>query len=172
MKGKYQRSTLLSGTEAKDSDSFLWKQIIALWPSLMQNVTHVLESGRNTLFWKDNWLNSDQSLLQRCPSNASLADQFETTSSFVIELGGWDLARIQSLLPSDMFLWIRVMSASLAKDSADGVAWQGNKDGSFSVKSSYWSRCDLPTSSPCSIWKRIWDWQRPQRIKIHVGSGP
>ncbi|KAI9122849.1 hypothetical protein K1719_005738 [Acacia pycnantha] len=48
------------------SDSELWRNLVRIWPKLVENVHWEVGNGELADFWRDKWLESNGSLLVRC----------------------------------------------------------------------------------------------------------
>ncbi|KAI9077623.1 hypothetical protein K1719_040398 [Acacia pycnantha] len=70
LSGKYCRSkNLLKEAASKNSDSEVWKNLVSLWPSVVDNMCWSVGNGEKVHFWTDRWLDKGKSLLEVCRDN-------------------------------------------------------------------------------------------------------
>ncbi|RYR45291.1 hypothetical protein Ahy_A07g031128 [Arachis hypogaea] len=50
-------------TAVKQADSPLWKEIVKLWPLLIENCNCNIGDGRKTLFWINRWVQDEECLI-------------------------------------------------------------------------------------------------------------
>lgn len=75
----------------------------------------------------------------------------------------WDI--LQEFLP--LSIPVKVASICPPKDDAppDYVLWSGSSSGEFTVKEAYNKLEEENWSERDSLWKKVWQWGGPQRIK-------
>ncbi|KAF7843937.1 hypothetical protein G2W53_000842 [Senna tora] len=88
---------------------------------------------------------------------------------FIVEEGVWNLRKLETHLLREIVDIIRNMWDPNVILGEDKVRWKYSGDGEFSVSSAYKaiSKND-EESSRDDVWKRIWNWRGPQRIKTFL----
>ncbi|KAI9115855.1 hypothetical protein K1719_012785 [Acacia pycnantha] len=52
--------------QSMKSDSELWRNLVRIWPNLVENVHWEIGNGELADFWRDKWIEGNGSLLERC----------------------------------------------------------------------------------------------------------
>lgn len=80
-----------------------------------------------------------------------------------LEPNGWNMEKLNQVLPWDIVREICTIHASSISPTEDSLYWKDNKDGNFSVKFAY----DVLTTSESQInwnWKKNWKIQTTPKI--------
>ncbi|XP_061362742.1 uncharacterized protein LOC133306440 [Gastrolobium bilobum] len=176
LRSKYKvDERLIPNISASANDSGLWKTIVKIWPQTLENSHIILGDGVHTSFWMDLWVPG-------CPLLVSLAVQsippimiHWSTSQFITCYGNWDWPLFQHSLPTSVLDKIRSVLPPTVDPSLDRVIWEGSQDGGFSVKSAYNYLMGTSHYHQDRIWKVIWAWPGPERIRqflwlLYTGS--
>lgn len=111
--------------------SFFWKGVLTSLPALRSCISHEVTSGKETLFWKDGWINviapmnlwPDKSSMSRCP-NGTLHE----------------LVHLLDESPfngNEFICQVRANVRRPVSQLGDKKSWRLSGNGSFSVKSFY-----------------------------------
>lgn len=113
-KAKYAiQSADCSEWRPKSSMSNAWRGILKAVPIIQQGVRKTVRNGRNTSFWKDNWL-GDGPLQDRAMSLIPMQDIDKPVADFWDS--GWKWNRFEDLLPSECLSKV----AAILLSEADG----------------------------------------------------
>lgn len=82
--------------------------------------------------------------------------------------GNWDLAGVQGIPPNQVLHKIQNMIAPNVGRGEDRVAWKLSADGEFSNLSAYLSVLDPSLWHHDGCYKRIWSFQGPKRVRLHL----
>lgn len=136
---------------------------------LLHNLWIELGNSRNTLFWKDKWVDSHTSLESWCPNNVPLPVSYSTVNEWILEDGNWDIEKIKRLISDqDTMLKILAIPPPLPSNPNDRLAWAGTKEYVFSVKSAYSIVHGEASVQGEDVWRCMWSWKGPFRFQIHV----
>ncbi|KAL4327452.1 hypothetical protein AHAS_Ahas13G0101500 [Arachis hypogaea] len=147
--------------------SALWKSLSQLWPIIQESLVHRVGNGCLTKFWKDDWLNIRDHLLKHKLPSATSGDKNNYVCDFVNNEGEWKIEHLKQLLPDECIQRICANPPPRASDPPDKLAWKHSKDERFSVKSAY-CYSNRIQSQGREVWKRIWTWKGPQRMKLFI----
>ncbi|CAA0812774.1 Unknown protein [Striga hermonthica] len=119
-------------------------------------------SGFGTI---NKWLHSDVTLGQ-VSLDTTIPEQqhYRTVADFRSETGHWRWESFSHLLPATYLLQV----ASRPPPQSDGrdlIYWGHSDDGSFTTASAYHSLAGPTAMEATRIWKLIWQWEGPQRIR-------
>ncbi|CAL0334976.1 unnamed protein product [Lupinus luteus] len=90
-----------------------------------------------------------------------------TVSNFVLPTGNWDLDRLKSLLPAQVWLRISAMQPP-CYEYEDCIAWKFTNDGDFTMSSVYKMLLGSQNLVRVNPFPKIWDWQGPQHIHLFL----
>lgn len=82
--------------------------------------------------------------------------------------GLWCLERIKHLLPDDIIQHILAISPPNPRGTCDRVPWKLSKDGEFTTTSAYEYTVRQPENLQSDLFKSIWSWSGPERIRMHL----
>ncbi|CAN1779642.1 Putative ribonuclease H protein At1g65750 [Linum perenne] len=120
------------------------------------------------MFWTDKWADVDIRLLDfAVPTTADL-DLSCTVASMVNSEGQWDFPRLDRLLTPDAVDIVAGMTPPQASRGPDDWIWSLETSGRFSIKSAYNLICETNSISDSPLWKAVWHWNGPERIKYFL----
>ncbi|WCJ44200.1 RNA-directed DNA polymerase (reverse transcriptase)-related family protein [Euphorbia peplus] len=163
---KYNTNDLLDPFQPARSDaSLLWKAIVRTKDDLHIGLKWAIGDGTTTKFWKDNWVGDLGPLLRLAtgPVDPNIINL--TVADMMDESGDWCWPRFIHLLPE---LCIYTLAASLGcrlTSGKDQAFWMGSSSGLFTVKSAYSIISDDFSNGGSNMWKDIWRWDGPHRIR-------
>ncbi|CAN1815404.1 Putative ribonuclease H protein At1g65750 [Linum perenne] len=79
--------------------------------------------------------------------------------------GGWNWTLLESCLPPSCLEQIAGMKTPVDNDTEDGMLWGPDPKGKFSISSAYEIVAANHMVSDTNLWKSVWKWQGPNRIK-------
>ncbi|CAN1153952.1 Putative ribonuclease H protein At1g65750 [Linum perenne] len=162
---KYLKRTVNGYTLArKKGFSAVWRGVLKAWPFVVNGMRWCIKDGQNTRFWTDRWVDSgiilsDHALDIRRVDNSLLVSQVCS------EPGVWDFDFLVSVLPFNVAMQVVGMSTPNNNLGKDGLAWGLEPDGAFSVRSAYLMVSENDADPIDQVWRHIWKWNGPNRIK-------
>lgn len=130
----------------------------------MANIKWVLGDGSNIRFWKDIWLGNEP-LIHLAKANLNEDQLDEKVCDFISDDGDWNWPKIGSVLSTRGCMKLASQLSPGYGHNNDKVAWRHSKDNDFSVSSAYDFLGNNFRQNEPKIWKAIWGWCGPQRIK-------
>ncbi|CAN1744017.1 Putative ribonuclease H protein At1g65750 [Linum perenne] len=163
---KYLKETI-NGPQLrrKTGSSSLWKGIRRVWPDLASGCQQSIRNGKDTLFWTANWLDSGIILADHATRTLTDSDLACSVADMTENSEGWDWDRLSSSLPPAILNQIAGMGPPKADGGEDDLIWGPEPKGHFSLKSAYDIRAAVCNPSQSNIWRIVWKWQGPSRIK-------
>ncbi|CAL1366122.1 unnamed protein product [Linum trigynum] len=166
MQGKYfhQREGRIIGMK-RSNHSSLWKGILKSYPLMQRATVWSIRDGRTTDFWNHPWI--DQDTLLKDFSLRSLTDDERCCSvaEMANDQGEWEWSKLNSLLPNDCLMRIAGMEAPVQGMGEDTTIWGLEKDGRFRLKSAYLLAANEVGEEAQAVWKKLWEWKGPNRVK-------
>ncbi|CAN1745399.1 Putative ribonuclease H protein At1g65750 [Linum perenne] len=144
--------------------SAVWRGVLKVWPQVLNGLHWSIRDGRNTHFWTDRWVDSGVILVDHA-LNIQGVDSSLLVSQACSESGLWNLDFLFSVLPRDIVLQVVGVSPPVDSLGEDSLVWGLEADGKFSVRSAYLMITDNDTSQRDPMWRHIWNWQGPSKIK-------
>ncbi|CAN1745190.1 Putative ribonuclease H protein At1g65750 [Linum perenne] len=126
------------------SQSAVWKGISREWGNMLVGARAAIRNGRETKFWTTRWLDSGDRLIDAFTGNIEELDISQSVADFVNIDGQWEDC------------------------GEDEWIWGGESNGSFSIKSAYSIVCRSEISGSQDMWKQIWGWRGPNRIRCFL----
>ncbi|CAN1127767.1 Putative ribonuclease H protein At1g65750 [Linum perenne] len=148
----------------KTGFSSLWRGVMKVWNYTLQGLQWSIKNGRGTSFWNDKWLDSGM-VLRDFAVNDQGVDLLASVSNFVLPDGNWNVELLSNCLPHGALVQVIGMSPPCEKLGDDEVAWGLEANGGFGVKSAYTLVKELDRSSEDNVWKKVWTWEGPAKIK-------
>ncbi|CAN1792527.1 Putative ribonuclease H protein At1g65750 [Linum perenne] len=166
LQGKYLKDSTDGLIPAhRSSQSNIWRGICHAWPCMMAGARAGVRDGQLTSFWESKWLDSGIILGNWAAVAEPEFNPLDRVADFVIGDEGWDLEKLNKLLPSDIVE--QVVGRSPPRDDLgpDIWVWGYNHDGRFTVKSAY-NMITAQNAPRTGInWDKVWKWEGPYRIK-------
>ncbi|CAN1146653.1 Putative ribonuclease H protein At1g65750 [Linum perenne] len=147
------------------SQSAVWKGLTAEWNTMLQGSMAVIRNGRDTNFWTTHWLDKDNHLLEFASGDLTKTELQEVVANYATDDGEWNFKKIRILLLVEGLELVMGMSPPKSDRGADGWAWGGETDGKFSIKTAYSLLNDQLDGNNDQLWKTIWRWKGPNRVK-------
>ncbi|XVE48701.1 hypothetical protein DITRI_Ditri01bG0023300 [Diplodiscus trichospermus] len=149
-----------------DSASNIWQGLVDAVPLLAGGLRKAVENRATTSFWCDPWLLSTP-LIDVATSDISLKEQNYIVSHYW-GANGWDLERLQQILPADIILQLNATLLRDDHEAEDKFMWGLNSSGHFSVKSAYMSLRQNFGEVCDDLWRQIWRIKAPQRVHVFI----
>lgn len=148
--------------------SHMWRGIVKVWHDVEKGILWGIQNGKQTCFWKDNWVPGVGVLEDFCHNNLPPEEESAFVSDYAID-NGWCWDKFSNLLPD----WVCDQIASVKPPSIgrdDFSIWQFASDGCFSIKAAYnyLSKSPVNVAPPSFNFSQVWDWQGPQRNKTFL----
>ncbi|CAN1804498.1 Putative ribonuclease H protein At1g65750 [Linum perenne] len=164
LKTKYLKQTE-SGLIPKKTKrwSSCWKGINATWTIFTGGLYWSVQNGRKTNFWKERWLDDGTVIGDLIQIPAGHEDG--VIADFCDSSGSWDIEKLTELLPLNIVQSVVGMTPPCPDLGDDFPIWGLEPNGSYSVKTGYLLAKELVEGATNGIWKKIWSWKGPQRIR-------
>ncbi|CAN1304228.1 Putative ribonuclease H protein At1g65750 [Linum perenne] len=127
-----------------------------------------IRNGRDTLFWTSKWIDSEVVLADHATVSLSDVEKERTVAEATSLDGGWDWAFLKDHLPEDIIRLVAGMEPPMTEDREDELIWGPGPKGKFSIKSAYEILDCISNESADNIWKTIWKWEGPNRVKHFI----
>ncbi|CAA0819658.1 Unknown protein [Striga hermonthica] len=166
MKAKYKLNVpnlLANGNLPKGSITM--RAVGKIWNNLMKGIRWSVGDGKRIKFWQDRWLQSDLTLLQACTGLVPHSFIDWTVSNYCTADGQWRWSLFSHLLPAKVLLQIAAVPPPGETSGPDLLYWGFSVDGRFTMKSAYDSLSDDVITTDPWLWRVIWKWAGPQRIR-------
>ncbi|CAN1162506.1 Putative ribonuclease H protein At1g65750 [Linum perenne] len=147
------------------SMSPLWKGIICEWETMLAGSKSAVRDGMETWFWTSNWVDSDLQLLDYADTSSPEFDISSTVASMVTREGQWDFHKLDRLLAPEAVEAVAGMTPPNVNRGPDDWVWGLEATGWFSIKSAYNLICSSAQFPDSRVWKEVWKWNGPNRIK-------
>ncbi|KAF7826982.1 hypothetical protein G2W53_018146 [Senna tora] len=95
-------------------------------------------------------------------------DEEATVALFTTASGAWNWGVFENLIPPEICLKVRSIPPPSNDDSEDKPVWSLSKDGNFSTKSAYMLIKGEQDLEDVDVWKKIWKWKGPEKIKYFM----
>ncbi|CAN1126735.1 Putative ribonuclease H protein At1g65750, partial [Linum perenne] len=143
--------------------SSIWKGMNESWSIFTGGLSWSIRNGRKTNFWRERWLDDGTiigDLVQTPPGQeeAVIAD-------FCDQSGAWDVDSLARMLPANVLRSVVGMTPPCPDLEDDAPVWGLEPHGSYSVKSGYLLAKEMGEGVHNAIWKRVWSWKGPQRVR-------
>ncbi|CAN1162619.1 Putative ribonuclease H protein At1g65750 [Linum perenne] len=143
--------------------SSCWKGLQETWPTFQGGLYWGIRNGRKTNFWTERWLDNGSILSEQCtPPSDRIVDK---VADYCTTDGNWDLELLSSFLPNTLMEEVVGMTPPCDELEDDIPVWGLEPNGCYSVRSGYLLSIGLEDYNGMSIWKRIWRWEGPQRVR-------
>lgn len=152
----------------KRGASNLWKGVCSAWEHINPNISWRTGNGNLIRFWLDKWVPLEDTLVKYFDVGSYDMDVNCTVKDFILHSGQWDAAKLSSCLPVDVVSKILAMHIPACSDIIDRVIWHLSHDGRFTLKSAYNMHIDDQPPYHNNLFKIIWKWKGPQRVKTFL----
>ncbi|KAL4329123.1 hypothetical protein AHAS_Ahas13G0268600 [Arachis hypogaea] len=164
---KYGRDKiLLHDMKACATDSPLWKELTKLQELFYQNISHSIGDGKEANLWRDRWVKNEPPLLLNSKKFIDNTNLNMTVSEAVIH-GQWNFEFLRQFLHEETLCKIRAIPPAEPELGRDGLRWNPANDGNFSISSTY-RILENHGEETDQIWRIIWKWGGPERIKCFI----
>ncbi|CAN1799141.1 Putative ribonuclease H protein At1g65750 [Linum perenne] len=124
-----------------------------------------LRDGAETNFWLDRWVDGGERLIDLASGHSSGIDVDQPVNAIVSPHGEWNWPLFDNFLSRDGCLQVAGMSPPIAGAGEDKITWGLERDGRFSIRSAYLLVTEEESAALDPIWRLIWRWKGPQRIR-------
>ncbi|CAN1174693.1 Putative ribonuclease H protein At1g65750, partial [Linum perenne] len=126
---------------------------------------HSIRNGKSTLFWQHRWLDSGTKLIEWATRPLDDRELEMSVAEATTEPGVWNWEFLRDRLPPSCLEQIAGMDAPIVCNEEDGMIWGPDSRGRFSIASAYEITTATNYDSAANLWKCVWKWQGPNRIK-------
>ncbi|RYR38467.1 hypothetical protein Ahy_A09g043515 [Arachis hypogaea] len=97
---RYIRDKNIIGTLcSKQADSPLWKELVKLWPLLIENCSCNIGDGMRTLLWLNRWVQDEECLITKNLLHIEDIDIKAKVANLTDDSGGWNFHELRRVLP-------------------------------------------------------------------------
>lgn len=150
----------------KRSSSNFWRGLCKTWEHVLNNLIWRVGTGDKVDFWRDSWLPSIGPLLHVAHRDVPPHIWGIKLPALVNDNGDWVLDQVANYLPPYVQRMILGMLPPRGTNGPDSLAWGPTNDGEFSISSAYYTVTSYTPSPQHPIFKIIWRWPGPERIKF------
>ncbi|CAN1188179.1 Putative ribonuclease H protein At1g65750 [Linum perenne] len=169
LQGKYLRMSSEGLVPAhRASQSNIWKGICRVWPSMMAGARAGVRNGRSTSLCSSRWLDSGVVHVDFANDLDPDFNLQDCVADFVTGDEGWDLSKLNRLLPAEVVDQVVGRSAPREELGEDNWVWGDAHDGKFSIKSTYELLIGQDLQESSFRWEKLWKWRGPQSIKCFL----
>ncbi|CAN1179460.1 Putative ribonuclease H protein At1g65750, partial [Linum perenne] len=120
------------------------------------------------LFFKDKerlWVEAGMRLDDFVDTSKPEFDVSCTVADMTMEDGGWNFELLENLLQPEMVDLVAGMAPPRPNRGDEDWIWGREDSGKFTIKSAYNLICQTEEIPTLAIWKTIWRWDGPNRIR-------
>ncbi|CAN1810414.1 Putative ribonuclease H protein At1g65750 [Linum perenne] len=132
---------------------------------MLQGGKSAVRNGLDTLFWTNCWVDNGLQLIDFADTTKPEFDVDCTVADMTLEDGSWNLELIEDLLQPDLVDLVAGMPPPRHNRGEDDWIWGCERSGQFTIKSAYNLICQTEEIPDSAIWKAIWKWDGPSRIR-------
>ncbi|KAL4307123.1 uncharacterized protein LOC107605009 [Arachis ipaensis] len=162
---KYKEGPCL---QSKPTDSPFWKDITKLWPTLKEYCSVAIGDGSTTSFWNDVWVQNEGYLSSKALTPIPEEQKNWKVVEYTNGRGEWDLENLVALLPTEVLNKIRSIPPPKDSQGEDRIRWNHTANGDFTVALAYRILINHSSMETKRIWKVIWRWKGPERIRVFM----
>lgn len=167
IKSKYKcGGDLIPRINRERKGSNFWTGVCHSWPQVTNNIAWRVGRGSLINCWEDEWVPKCGKLKDVCVRPLTENELHLRVNNLGSESGDWNLARIHDTIPPSYIQKILTLAPPNASRGEDKVAWKLSPDGYFTNASAYESNLDPNLRSHDSLYKKIWGWPGPERIRF------
>ncbi|CAN1129038.1 Putative ribonuclease H protein At1g65750 [Linum perenne] len=148
----------------KKGFSRVWRGILKVWPLVTNGLQWSIRDGCSTRFWTDRWVDSGIILVDHA-LDISRVESSLLVSQACSDSGMWNLDFLHAVLPFNIVTQVVGMSPPMRGRGHDTMVWGLEPKGGFSVRSAYLMITDNADTPNDVIWRYIWNWKGPNKIK-------
>lgn len=169
MKSKYMKKEVGSLQFQKSNSSyFLRRQIKKVWPTLLDCTKWTIKKGTTARFWIDPWVDLEGPLLARAITEVPETEFNKKVGNYASVAGNWNWESFSHFFLVDTVLKIASIPPPAVEKKDDCISWAVSNDKNFSLKSACTSLVENDWNEPNYLWKLIWKWKGPERIKSYL----
>ena len=169
LRGKYKCGDLeMPSISEQRVASLTWRGICEVWKDFQKGVGRKVGNGRSTSFWMDNWSEVGLPLINFIPGRESLINCQDRVHTWLTQDGEWDCRKMLGWLPNHVINGIISAPPPCEAKGADKFFWKPASNGCFSVSSAYSFLSAGPRRDEDTIWKLLWRWPAPEKIKMFM----
>ncbi|CAN1756620.1 Putative ribonuclease H protein At1g65750 [Linum perenne] len=147
------------------STSPLWKGILKETDTMLEGAKSAIRDGQETNFWADCWVDAGLRLIDFADTNSPDFEINSSVADMTTEEGEWNFSLIELFLQPEYIDLVAGMPAPKRNSGDDDWIWGCESSGRFTIKSTYNIICNSEVLPSRSIWKSIWQWSGPNRVR-------
>ncbi|PKI59520.1 hypothetical protein CRG98_020048 [Punica granatum] len=145
------------------------KAIARAWNQVSKGAKWAVGRGDRVRFWEDVWIPGGSSLLTHALVDIPPQLCNKPVADFIGVDGSWRWELFSHLLNNNTLLHVASGRPPQPGAASDRLYWSHESSGMFSVSSAYWLLVEHTLAAPLAIWRLIWRWSGPQRVRHFLG---
>ena len=169
LRAKYKVKHNLFHTEPPKLVSYTWKAIEKAEAIILQGACYLIGDGSLVSVWEDPWVPWIQGFSPKPREDAFSQIPMLVSQLINNELRYWNAYLVNEIFDAESTR--AILSISLPfQPCPDKLIWVLDPKGRFTIKSAYraTTQKDEPSPIPQSLWKKIWKFNAPKRIKMFL----
>ncbi|KAA3485757.1 reverse transcriptase [Gossypium australe] len=167
LRSKYGWKSQIPDSIHRSHCSHLWRSLSKAWPLISENLLWSVGNGETIRGWKDNWIPKVGPLLSYVPASSRL-NLDSTLKDWVLQEGSWNIDMLNIWLPEEIIKRILSIPPPHPAEGEDRIIWARTEPGNFTIRSAYRSLKENTWRPNQDIWKTIWKYQGPQRVRLFL----
>ncbi|CAN1800305.1 Putative ribonuclease H protein At1g65750 [Linum perenne] len=147
------------------SSSPLWKGILREKDTMLEGSKSAIRNGHDTLFWTNCWVDAGLRLIDVADTSKPEFDINCTVADLTTVDGEWKFNLIEKVLQPEFVDLVAGMTPPNQNSGEDDWVWGFENSGKFTIKSAYNLICQSEELPSRPIWKSIWKWNGPNRVR-------
>ncbi|CAN1121669.1 Putative ribonuclease H protein At1g65750 [Linum perenne] len=132
---------------------------------MLEGAKSAIRDGQETNFWADCWVDAGLRLIDFADTNSPDFEINSSVADMTTEEGEWNFSLIELFLQPEYIDLVAGMPAPKRNSGDDDWIWGCESSGRFTIKSTYNIICNSEVLPSRSIWKSIWQWSGPNRVR-------
>ncbi|CAN1818068.1 Putative ribonuclease H protein At1g65750 [Linum perenne] len=149
----------------KNWGSSLWKGIRSNWHEMREACQNSIRNGKDTNFWTTRWLDDDIRLEDYTKIALSEDERQIKVAEVSDGRGDWNWNYLRRYLPDNLVALVSGMEPPKDDEQDDELIWGPYPRGKFTLKLAYEMLDRSNDTSTCDLWKIVWKWEGPSRVK-------
>jgi ribonuclease HI len=166
LRGKYEDGRAQRNAATRNTDSPLWKNLVALTSKLEQHSVWSVRDGASVDAWNHAWIEDGVQIAKVVDIPTHL--QGFKVKDLTDQDGGWKRELFHDWLPKDIEDKIAAIFPPSVENGRDERCSVGGNNNGFSINIMYQNLCGVRKEEADPNWSRIWKLSVPERVKTFM----